>query len=127
MVNTCEPLINAVKFNRLKMLISLNQKVRSTVWSPVACSIMGTKTTGGQRAPNPPLSWARNTVSSYRSSTEVGTPQGEPTAMRGKDEGKSAGRLVRRRIRGSTSPDAKAGKLPPGLLSREHVKNRQRK
>lgn len=43
MVNTSEPSINVVILNRLKMLTSLNQKVRSIGMELVGCSIMGTK------------------------------------------------------------------------------------
>ena len=79
-------------------------------------SDMDNTATGGQRAPNPLMSTVRNTVSPYLSSNEVGTLQSEPMGMRVKDEGESEGRLVMRRIQGSTFPDAKAGKLPSGLL-----------
>jgi hypothetical protein len=127
MVNVREPSINVVIRNKPKMLTGLNQKVRSTAWSLILAPSWAQRATGEQRAPTPFVSYRRNTVSPYRSSPEVGTPQGEPTATRVEDEGKSECHFVMRRIQGSTSPDAKAGRLPSGLSSREHLKNRQRK
>jgi hypothetical protein len=127
MVNVCEPLINAVILDKPKMLIGLSQKARSTVWSLTLAPSWAPTATGGQRAPKPSQSYLRNTVNPYRPFVEVGTPRGEPTAVRAEDEGGSKCRLVMRRIRGATFPDAKAGRLPSGLSSREHLKNRLRK
>jgi hypothetical protein len=89
MVNRCEPSLNVVIPNKPKMLTGLNQKVRSTVWSLILAPSWAYKATGEQRAPKPSLSFTRNTVSPYRSSPEVGTPQGEPMAVRVEEGGKS--------------------------------------
>ena len=89
MVNKREPSINVVIPNKPKMLIGLNQKVRSRAWSLKLAPSWAHKATGEQRAPKPFLSFTRNTVSPYRSSHEVGTPQGEPTAVRVAEGGKS--------------------------------------
>ena len=64
---------------------------------------------GGKREPKASLSFVWNMVSPYLSSTEESRPQGRPTEMRVKDVGESERRAVMARIRGETSPDAKAG------------------
>jgi hypothetical protein len=63
-------------------------------------------------------SWAHNAV---------GAPQGVTTVMRVKDGGKSEGPAVIVGIRVATLPDVKAGRLPPGLPSRENLANRHNK
>ena len=57
----------------------------------------------------------------------VGMPQGRLMVMRVRDVGTSECRAVMARIRVATSPDAKAGRLPSGLPSRESLTNRLKK
>ena len=51
MANICELLINVVNVNRLKLLISLNQKVRSRITLSIV-GLHGQKTAGGEVEPN---------------------------------------------------------------------------
>ena len=60
-------------------------------------------------------------------------PQGEPKGLRVSEDGKSECRSVVERIEverssiDATSPHAKAGRLPSGVLSRESLTNRLRR
>ncbi len=89
MVNRCEPSGNVVIRNKPKMLTGLNQKVGSLAWSLILAPSWVHKATGEQGAPKPFLSFTRKTESPSRSSHEVGTPQGEPMAVRVEDGGTS--------------------------------------
>ena len=126
MVNTRAPSLNVVIRNKPKMLTGLHQKGRSTAWRLILAPSWAPTATGEQRAPNPSVSFTRNTVSPYHSSQEVGTPQGEPTALRVEEGGKSECRRGMKRRRGLTCLDAKAGRLPPGLSPRAHLRHQHR-
>jgi hypothetical protein len=60
MVNTCELLINVVNLNKLKMLISFNQKVRGWL-SLFQIATRRHKTYGEQAEPNPSISYISGT------------------------------------------------------------------
>ena len=51
MANKCEPLLNVVKLNRLKLLISLNQKVCSRITLSIV-GLHGQITAGREVEPN---------------------------------------------------------------------------
>ncbi|RRN54823.1 hypothetical protein EI218_01085 [Streptococcus suis] len=51
MANKCEPLLNVVKLNRLKLLISLNQKVCSRITLSIV-GLHGQMTAGREVEPN---------------------------------------------------------------------------
>jgi hypothetical protein len=53
MVNVCELLINVVRTNKLKTLISLNQKVRGEVWRASPSRTVDKTATGEQAGPKP--------------------------------------------------------------------------
>ena len=116
MVSICEVSINVVKPGTSQTCCQARTKMVSGRVQGFTPPLSWTRNSlGGKRRPNPIRSNTRNVVSPYRSSLEVGTPQGEPTAMRVWEVGASECRLVIGWIRGSTFPDAQAGRLPTGL------------
>ena len=125
MVNPGEALRNAVMYNKPKMLIGLDQKVRGQV--------RVLRTHPAQTVAPP---------AERRDLTHPGTPteRGKPVAVplgrcrvsdtdgtAGKGGGRKRRPAVMGRIGVVSSPHAKAGRLPSGLAAREPLANRLRR
>src|SRR5712691_7547000 len=120
-----ELLINVVMRNKPKVPTGLNQKVRG--WDQ-RLPIPLTQTT------KPPAE--RQSLTHPGTHAERGKPASLPTRVhllqksrterRVQEDGESKGRSVMERIRGATSLDAKAGRLPSGLSSQERLAKRQK-
>jgi hypothetical protein len=126
MLKTTEPLINAVNDNEPKMLTGSTQKGTWPGTGALHSPFAEHKATGGQAG-------AKRSIGT---SAEHGKPVALPlwgrkavrptVALRVKEAGKSEGRAAAARIRGATSPGAKASRLPAGVSSREGLINRLR-
>jgi len=129
MVNICESLINVVSSNKPKMLISPRRAYRlgpkgkwsgtGVLTSPVADIVPPAKGRDLTRA-GMQTKRGKPVVLPYGESE----PQSKPMGLRIKDGGGSESLPVMGRIGvappiRATSPHAKAGRLPPGLSSRE--------
>src|SRR5262249_43307785 len=81
--------------------------------------------TGVEAGPNP-RGFSNATWEARSSPARESEPRGEPTGLRGEEEGASECRPVMGRIGLATLPHPKGGRLPAGVGGRERSANRRR-
>jgi len=119
MCNICELPINAVRVNRPKMLIGLDQNGKGYGWS-VRMSLHAIyDTPGGQADTNPSVKEAEHGKPNRLHLSMESDPQGKLIDEWVKDVGKSESRSVIGRIRVQNLPGTKVCRLPTGVESRE--------
>ena len=111
MANKCEPLLNVVTLNRLKLLISLNQNgVQSDipVWGYTDARLSAERRSLSCQF----INYAERGKPVFLLLRRESPSQDEPMGMQVREYGKSECRAVMVRIGVETSPHAKACRLP---------------
>jgi len=119
MRNICELLINVVMFNRPKVLVGLDQKVRGMDGTFRSCSTRTMIPPANRQALTHRVKLAEQGKPNYFHLSMESEPQGEPAGKWVKEVGESECRSVMEWIRVQICPITKVSKLPTGVGSRE--------
>jgi hypothetical protein len=106
-----------------KMLTGLDQNGMWSVAPSFVVEHTDMRTTGVQAEPTPLVVMYAQHGKPDAPPETAGQPQGRLLVQRVKECGESEGRSVIGRIRGATSPGAKASRLPCGLSWQENLRN----